>query len=62
MLLENSMVYIGSHNSSFNLDVYLMRKIIASLCLTAGLLMLVLGAYIDQINYLKILMGISGTP
>jgi hypothetical protein len=39
-----------------------MRKIIASLCLTTGLLMLVLGAYIDQFSYLKILMGIPGTP
>jgi hypothetical protein len=39
-----------------------MRKIIASLCLATGLLMLVLGAYIDQFSYLRMLMGISGTP
>jgi len=39
-----------------------MRKIIASLCLTAGLLMLVLGLYVDQFSYLKMLTGIPGTP
>jgi hypothetical protein len=61
-ILENSRIYIDKRHSSFKLDVSLMRRIIASLCLATGLLMLVLGAYIDQFSYLRMLMGISGTP